>query len=152
MGGAVKEKNAFFLFSVRAAPRRGAVTTGNGIFTRGDYLRPMKMAKITDGTSNTFMVGEDIPEIDAHCAWFYANGSIGTCAIPPNIMKRPNGTLYDPYNNWPELYSFRSRHPGGLHFGFADGTVRFVNQNIALPSYRALATISRNEVVDMSGM
>ena len=123
------------------------LTKGNGVFSRGDIKLKTKMASITDGTSNTFMVGEDIPEIDAHCAWFYANGSIGTCAIPPNVMKRPNGTLYDPYNDWPEIYSFRSRHSGGLNFGFCDGSVRFVSDSIALATYRALATKGSGETI-----
>src|SRR5262249_37020492 len=84
-----------------------SLTTGNGIFTRGDVNTPMTMRRITDGTSNTFFLGEDVPEIDAHCCWFYANGSVATCAIPPNIMKNPsNGALYDPYNDWPYIYSF----------------------------------------------
>jgi prepilin-type N-terminal cleavage/methylation domain-containing protein len=131
---------------------KDGLVTGSGIFTRGDIKLPMKMAKITDGTSNTFLAGEDIPEIDAHCAWFYANGSVGTCAIPPNVMKKANGTLYDPYGDWPEIYSFRSRHSGGLFFAFADGTVRFISASIPLTTYRALATIASNETVDISGL
>jgi prepilin-type N-terminal cleavage/methylation domain-containing protein/prepilin-type processing-associated H-X9-DG protein len=121
------------------------LTTGNGMFVRSPNKKT-KIADITDGTSNTFLVGEDIPEIDAHCAWFYANGSIGTCAIVPNVIKKPNGTFYDPYGDWPEIYSFRSRHVGGINFGFADGSVRFVRDSIPLTTYRALATINSGEV------
>jgi prepilin-type N-terminal cleavage/methylation domain-containing protein/prepilin-type processing-associated H-X9-DG protein len=123
------------------------LTAGNGVFTRGDIKTPRRIADITDGTSNTFFAGEDIPEIDAHCTWPYANGTLGTSAIPPNVMKRPNGTTYDPYNDWPQIYSFRSRHPGGLNFGFADGSVHFINAAIPLTTYRVLATINGGEVV-----
>ena len=126
------------------------LTRGDGVFNRDDIKAPCRIAKITDGTSNTFFCGEDIPEIDAHCCWFYANGSIGTCAIPPNIMKRPNGTLYDPYNDWPYIYSFRSRHTGGLNFAFADGSVHFISESIPLPTYRALATVASGDVIDAS--
>jgi len=126
------------------------LTRSNGIFTRGDIVAPCRVAKIRDGTSNTFFLGEDIPEIDAHCAWFYANGSIGTCAIPPNVMKNPaTGALYDPYNDWPYVYSFRSRHSGGLNFGMADGSVRFISDAIPLPTYRALATANKGEAVSL---
>src|SRR5262249_7933755 len=124
------------------------LTSGNGVFSRGDIKSPATMAKITDGTSKTFFLGEDIPEIDAHCTWPYANGTLGTGAIPPNVMKRPDGTTYDPYLDWPEIYSFRSRHPGGLNFAFADGSVRFINAAIPVTTYRALATATGGETVE----
>jgi prepilin-type N-terminal cleavage/methylation domain-containing protein/prepilin-type processing-associated H-X9-DG protein len=123
------------------------LTTVNGVFARGDQGTFNYLSKITDGTSNTLFLGEDIPEIDAHCTWPYANGSIGTTAIPPNIMAKPNGQKYDPYNDWPELYSFRSKHSGGLNFGYADGSVRFISATIALPTYRALGTKNGDEAV-----
>jgi prepilin-type N-terminal cleavage/methylation domain-containing protein/prepilin-type processing-associated H-X9-DG protein len=121
--------------------------SGNGVFTRGDIKAPRRMSEITDGASNTFFAGEDIPEINAHCTWPYANGTLGTGAIPPNVMRKPDGSLYDTYLDWPEIYSFRSRHAGGLNFGFADGSVHFISGTIALKTYRALATINGSEVV-----
>ncbi len=122
------------------------LTKGNGIFWRDDAATsktPTRLTQVIDGTSNTFLLGEDIPELDAHCMWFYANGALGTCAIPPNQMKVLNGT--DIYNGWPDLYSFRSRHVGGLNFGLADGSIRFISETINLTTYRALATIADNE-------
>jgi prepilin-type N-terminal cleavage/methylation domain-containing protein/prepilin-type processing-associated H-X9-DG protein len=134
---------------VNKSSQCNGLNTGNGIFTRVDIVRPMKIRKIADGMSNTFLAGEDIPELDAHCAWFYANGSVGTCAIPPNILTRPNSPKpYDPYADWPEVYSFRSRHSGGLNFAFADGAVRYVRTSIPLAIYRALATVNGTEVIN----
>jgi prepilin-type N-terminal cleavage/methylation domain-containing protein/prepilin-type processing-associated H-X9-DG protein len=125
------------------------LTKGNGVFNRDSldtgHKDPCKITSITDGTSNTFFCGEDIPDLDAHCCWFYANGSLGTCAIPPNVMAPPAG--YDIYTGWPYLYSFRSRHTGGLNFAFADGSVHFVHDTIALTVYRAFATINGGETV-----
>ncbi len=43
----------------------------------------------------------------------------------------------------------RSRHPGGLQFALADGSVRFVSDSIALATYRALATRNGGEVVSL---
>jgi prepilin-type N-terminal cleavage/methylation domain-containing protein/prepilin-type processing-associated H-X9-DG protein len=124
------------------------LNTGNGMFaSRDDVRNKIKLTEIPDGTSNTFFVGEDIPLLNAHCTWPYANGSLGTCAIPPN-QNKPNGGM-DIYLGWPDLYSFRSRHPGGLQFGFGDGSVRFVSDNVPLTIYRAFATRNGNESVSL---
>ena len=49
--------------------------------------------------------------------------------------------------DWPNNYSFASRHTGGGQFGMGDGRVRFVSENIDTVTYRAFATISSGEVV-----
>jgi prepilin-type N-terminal cleavage/methylation domain-containing protein len=125
---------------------------GDGIFWRADIRKGnLKITDISDGTSNTFMIGEDVPELILWNAWSHANGAIGTCAIPPNTgITIPTGSprsLGTADNlNWPERYSFRSRHPGGLQFALADASVRFVSESIPLQTYRALATIKGAEV------
>jgi prepilin-type N-terminal cleavage/methylation domain-containing protein/prepilin-type processing-associated H-X9-DG protein len=44
----------------------------------------------------------------------------------------------------------RSFHPGGINLGFADGSVRFINQAVDLPTWRALATSNGGELIDAS--
>jgi prepilin-type N-terminal cleavage/methylation domain-containing protein/prepilin-type processing-associated H-X9-DG protein len=122
---------------------------GDGIFWRADIRNGgMTLAAVTDGLSNTYMIGEDVPEFIAWNAWAYPNGAIGTCAIPPNtgITIAPLGAAAG-FGQWPTRYSFRSRHPGGLQFAMGDGSVRFVRDSIPLNSYRANATIAGGEVV-----
>ncbi len=121
---------------------------GDGAMFRTDILEPRRLMFITDGLSNTFLVGEDIPALNAWCSWPYATHSYGTCAIPPNAVQA-NGKPFNPYD-WYNNHSFRSRHPGGLQFAFADGSVHFVTNAINLNLYRALATIQGGEVVDSS--
>jgi prepilin-type N-terminal cleavage/methylation domain-containing protein/prepilin-type processing-associated H-X9-DG protein len=118
---------------------------GDGIFYRDDWKKPRRLTDITDGTSNTFMVGEDVPEKNGHCSWPYSNHAVGTCGIGPN-SKRSNGAAYSS-RDWPNVYSFRSRHPGGLQFAYADGSVHFISDSIPLTVYRALATVSGGEVI-----
>src|SRR5262249_7312589 len=57
----------------------------DGIFFRSDIIRKLTLTGIKDGTSNTFMIGEDIPHLNCWSAWPYANDAISTCGIPPNI-------------------------------------------------------------------
>ncbi|WP_162667875.1 DUF1559 domain-containing protein [Gemmata massiliana] len=123
------------------------LTRGDGLFYRSDYLSPKKLISITDGASNTFMVGEDIPVKNNWCSWPYANNAVGTCAIGPNA-RRPDGTEYSP-NDWYNVYSFRSRHSGGLYFAFADGSAHFVDDSIDLQIYRAMSTIRGGEAVSL---
>jgi prepilin-type N-terminal cleavage/methylation domain-containing protein/prepilin-type processing-associated H-X9-DG protein len=44
-------------------------------------------------------------------------------------------------------WGFRSYHPGGANFLFADGTVKFISQNIELNLYRALSTRAKQETI-----
>jgi prepilin-type processing-associated H-X9-DG protein len=48
---------------------------------------------------------------------------------------------------WTKTFGFRSRHPGGLQFAYADGTVHFIQQSIDLPTYRAMSTIAGAETL-----
>jgi prepilin-type N-terminal cleavage/methylation domain-containing protein/prepilin-type processing-associated H-X9-DG protein len=119
---------------------------GNGMFYRTDGKRKLMLTDITDGTSNTIMLGEDMHSFDQHCGgWAYPNYVIATCAIPLNYTD-PGKT----YTDWPNRYSFHSRHDNGANFCFADGAVRFVNNSINLDAYRALATIRGNEPINSS--
>jgi prepilin-type N-terminal cleavage/methylation domain-containing protein len=120
----------------------------NGLFTRSDArrLRILRLTDVADGTSNTLMVGEDLPAFNIHLSWPYSNHAIGTTAIPLNTgLKSPR---YAPWD-WGNVYSFRSRHPGGALFALADGSVRYVRETIPLAAYRALGTYRSGEVVSL---
>ena len=117
---------------------------GDGIFYRTDYRRPIKLIAITDGLSNTFMVGETIPALNLHADWPYFNHATATCGIGPNATQT-SGAPYAP-SDWPDVYSFHSQHTNGLNFAFADGSVHFISSTIDLGLYRSLATMAGGEV------
>jgi prepilin-type N-terminal cleavage/methylation domain-containing protein len=127
---------------------QGGTGRGDGIFYRTDIIHPIDISRLTDGASNTFMIGEDVPEFNGWAAWPYANTAVGTCGIPPNInLDAKYGKANGENGAWTNTFSFRSRHPGGLQFACADGSVRFIMQSMPLATYRALASIQGGEVV-----
>jgi prepilin-type processing-associated H-X9-DG protein len=112
----------------------------NGLFFRTSYGEPQRLAYVTDGTSSTFMVGEDVPQQNDHSATFYSNTDYASCHAPLNYYRDP-ATPKD----WPNVMSFRSRHPGGAHFCFADASVCFVQDSVDHTLYRGLSTKNGGE-------
>jgi prepilin-type processing-associated H-X9-DG protein len=117
---------------------------------------------ITDGTSNTLMVGERPPSADFWYGWWYASvGQAGTGA-PDMLLGAREQNLGDsyvwfcpkgPYHFTPgrvdaqcDVFHFWSLHTGGANFLFADGSVHFLTYAAegVLP---ALATRAGGEVV-----
>ncbi len=106
---------------------------------------PNRMRDLTDGTSNTFIVGEAMPGWSQWNWWYNPNAVTATTAIPLNRVLKVAKSIGD----WPNNYAFASRHTGGGNFGLGDGSVRFVSDSIDTIIYRASATISSGEVVSL---
>jgi type II secretory pathway pseudopilin PulG len=108
----------------------------------------LRMASITDGTSNTFAIGEAIPAWSMWTWWYCQNASVATCAIPLN-HRRGIDKLENFRANWDRNFGFYSLHPGGAMFGMCDASVRFVPNTIDVATYRGLATTMGGESVQL---
>ncbi len=45
------------------------------------------------------------------------------------------------------LPNFRSTHPGGVNMAFGDGSVKFIKNTIAMPTYAGLSSVAGGEVI-----
>jgi prepilin-type N-terminal cleavage/methylation domain-containing protein len=119
--------------------------------------RCTKFRDITDGTSNTLAVGETTwnfknylwgatacpgnPALNGTSRWGLARWGVGY----PNSGLGNTATVMNNFAGSPAGYS--SQHVGGIHVLLADGTVRFLSQNIGFDTYTALSTKAGGEVL-----
>jgi prepilin-type N-terminal cleavage/methylation domain-containing protein/prepilin-type processing-associated H-X9-DG protein len=113
----------------------------NGLFFRVTYQEPKRFSSITDGLSNTLLIGEDVVRYNASSAAYYANGDYCACHGPINYKPNPPAPL-----DWGNVYTFRSNHPGGAQFAYADGSIHFLSQSADQLVYRGLCTRSGGEI------
>ncbi len=122
----------------QAAPFR---CTGEGLFFHNSFVR---LAEITDGTSNTFMAGEhkSDPTLDWHSTW------VGVIPGGDDAFVRIVGTAdHTPNHPSNHIDDYSSHHVGGAHFLMGDGAVRFVSTNISGTVFTGLATRAGGEVI-----
>jgi prepilin-type N-terminal cleavage/methylation domain-containing protein/prepilin-type processing-associated H-X9-DG protein len=103
----------------------------NGMFGR-DWL--VKMRDVTDGTSNTVLVGETILwNFSWDPNWIYrivGNGSRAANTLGAVRTGRRKINPAPVTSNVVRREAFSSRHPGGANFALADGSVRFISETI----------------------
>lgn len=124
--------------------------SNNGIFQRTSIWAPIRLKMVTDGTSNTFMVGENVVSVDFHSAAYFSDGDWATAGIPLNYL--PLNLSVDDFkdgNISKSVRGFKSLHPGGAQFVMADGSVHFIQEDIDTATYRGLATRDSQEVVSL---
>jgi prepilin-type N-terminal cleavage/methylation domain-containing protein/prepilin-type processing-associated H-X9-DG protein len=136
---------------------------GSGMFFRNSRVR---VSDIRDGTSQTFAVGERSHDL-AYVTW--TGRAVGGWLFPtPSFEGGRNKFSPEPEEaftmilgpiepedgkprtpNYPSAHveDFRSWHPGGVNFLFADGSVHFVKDAINPQVYQALATRAGNEAI-----
>jgi len=123
---------------------------------------PERLATISDGTSNTLMVGEltfsDVTRRSTFWAYSYASynqSSIGLQSLQLN-NRYGNGTAGSGCYTPTTLYAdnlckraFGSNHSNGQNFVMCDGSVRFVQSSIDIVLLGYLATMQGGEVATL---
>ena len=129
--------------------------------------RPVRLANITDGTSNSMAFGEqlrgsrDPAESIRGSYWYDFPGGawiftfVGPNSPVPDSLRasscpaasnKPHLNLpCVPVNGASETVASRSRHPNGLQVTLCDGSVRYISNNIGLNEWRASGSIDAGE-------
>lgn len=138
----------------------------------GQENKGTKLSQITDGTSNTVMLGEcrQYPGEDSRGVLF-----LGSCVYShensPNARSQdllewcadesggddklgllnPSAPCSESRSaaRGPWTQAARSNHPGGVHVAFCDGHVEFVNDEVAIDVWRAISTMANGETVNL---
>jgi prepilin-type N-terminal cleavage/methylation domain-containing protein/prepilin-type processing-associated H-X9-DG protein len=129
-------------------------TNAPGVLWRYSYIKGgVKIGQITDGTSQTMLIGESSP-IDGRSAAWASTGDWGITGVQINwdfrtsaACQGANGFSPGTSGCWQNMQGFRSSHPGGVNFAFCDGSVRFLSNDIDHQMYRALSTKADGEVI-----
>ncbi|MGL4555078.1 MAG: DUF1559 domain-containing protein [Gemmataceae bacterium] len=111
---------------------------GNGVFSRNSRTR---FGDITDGTSNTIVVGERTAQRALSTWTGVVPGADESHILPLGIAD------HTPSHPAGHPDDFASRHPGVTNFLLGDGSVRGISNNIDPTTWAALATRSGGEVI-----
>jgi prepilin-type processing-associated H-X9-DG protein len=146
------------------APAHGIAPFGYTDNASRNLPRTTRLTDFTDGTSNTMLMSEvimaandtdydirgDMMNDDRPCTMFM---TLNTPNSGTDVSPFCNGKTYPwnpPCTNAGSTYSHkaaRSKHLGGVNVLFGDGHVLFVQNNIALGTWRALGTMNGGEVI-----
>ncbi len=116
-----------------------------------------RFATITDGSTNTLLIGEYHTKTRPDCKTFWASSQNFhnlAAAQPESYTRIPDWeACYAATGNsqhWKCYRAFASLHAGGtVNFAMCDGSVTNIPQTIDNVVFEALSTISRNEVASL---
>jgi prepilin-type N-terminal cleavage/methylation domain-containing protein len=134
----------------------------DGVFFAG---RAIPAKEVTDGLSNTLMIGERIAVFDD---WMKGAKKAGVLFPPKEVCLASAHNIAHPINGYPSPtlgyahgdnsvpgstqnmprndVPFGSLHPGGAQFTFGDASVRFLPDGTDLPALQALSTRDAGDV------
>lgn len=129
------------------------ITDADGVFFP---ISKIGLKDITDGSSNTILIGEAVPATDADFSgredsdssntrkdhWYFGGDDLDVNRDYSEVVGSTGLRM-----NGPEELSFGSQHPGGSQFVLGDGSVRFITETIDADNYRRLGNRHDGEII-----
>jgi prepilin-type N-terminal cleavage/methylation domain-containing protein len=118
----------------------------------GGPTPPERVATITDGTSNTLLVGERSTRTTLTRGTFWADSFnlyslSGAYPQSAALMEDYDACIRVASDQAQCKYGWGSFHPGMVHFVYGDGSVRPIKRTIDMKLFTYLATIGNGETV-----
>lgn len=108
----------------------------------------VKLRRVSDGASNTFLAGETVPIHLIFNSVFSENFVVSSTIVPLNYFESDERTGNQPR---PRTYwrtsGYKSYHPGGAHMLFGDGSGRLINETIDYLVWNAYGSRASGEVL-----
>jgi len=119
---------------------------GDGAFPAINEV--VRLRDITDGTSQTILLGERPADTSANWGWWAAGVGLDDEGLGDHVLDALEG-LYagDLTNTSTDLLHFWSPHTGGVHVAMCDGSVRFLSYSIEEEAFQSLASRNGDEIV-----
>ncbi len=132
------------------------------------FPSPTTFAKITDGTSSTFVIGEKYVRSDSYNGGGWSDDKGWSDGWDLDVMRStcfqpyqdsdPIGYSFTPLNAQnvdifgfnADVYYFGAAHTAGFNAVFADGSVHTLNFDVDVVLFNALGTRAGEEVIDKS--
>jgi hypothetical protein len=125
-----------------------------GLFAGGEVA--YRFSHCTDGLSNTFLLGEQLPAYSPLMHYFSSHLNVASTNPPPNFhlaypdcppRLSPRSDRYNPHLCVGRMGGFKSSHPGGLLMAMGDGSVAFHDELIDYDVWQYLGNKTDGEVI-----
>jgi hypothetical protein len=141
------ERGGAWMWTGFTPPSTGAP----GMFAGGPYSYSFK--DCTDGLSKTLLIAETLPIYSTFSMYFASHMNVASTHVPPNYhlihlaCAKQKDQLTRLNDCYAEMSGYKSMHPGGFNAALADGSIRFIADDIDYTTYQYLGDKSDEQVI-----